>query len=527
MTSDAIQTAAKSAAMTQASSTTAEQLGLINRVRHTVLAAVETIEQVCRAIVDEDHDHQPQDFMATIRLIQSLCSPARQICEERLSLEAMQNSGEPFELALRTILHDLGNKLTPIKGLVDDLLESEPQRFDRDRPALLEIQRSCSAIATARERELTKFFSPSAENAEGGLDADFTAAEDDRSPRPVGRILVVDDEAPNRDRLVTMLTRQGHAVVAVEDGLEALEQLNSSEFDLVVLDVRMQNLDGCGVLREMKSDWDLRNVPVLMVSAMDDVDSVARLIGMGADDYLIKPFNSRLLQARIRSCLTRRRHQQELEQLMTRLDAEKKRADDLLNDILPFSVAQGLRASGTIPPQRFENVAVLFCDIVGFTSFCDHQEPDEIVALLERLFASYEAIIKRHGVEKIKTIGDCFMATAGLLTRVENPVLACVESGAEMLEAVKLCSPSWNVRVGIHVGPVVAGLAGTKQYAFDMWGDTVNTASRVESVAEPGSVCTSAAAWARVAHRCKGRSLGLKEIHGKAPIEVIRFDRFK
>jgi class 3 adenylate cyclase len=174
-----------------------------------------------------------------------------------------------------------------------------------------------------------------------------------------------------------------------------------------------------------------------------------------------------------------------------------------------------------VRPRRHENVAVLFCDIVGFTPFCANRQPDEIVAFLQELIVSYEDLALRHELLKIKTIGDSFMASCGLITPVANPALNAVRCGLEMLAAVGRMSAGWNVRIGVHVGPVTAGVVGHRTYLFDLWGDTVNTAARVESHGKNGAVNVSRAAWEAVAPHCRGRSLGVMAVKGKGEMEIF------
>src|SRR6185437_16076716 len=130
-------------------------------------------------------------------------------------------------------------------------------------------------------------------------------------------------------------------------------------------------------------------------------------------------------------------------------------------------------ASGRLRPRRHEDVAVLFCDIVGFTEYCDRNPPETVVANLESLVDHFEAIVERHGLEKIKTIGDAFMATAGLMRYIDNPALAAADCGLAMVDAAKSHEAGWQVRIGIHCGAVVAGVLGKKSFVFDLWGDTV------------------------------------------------------
>ena len=129
-------------------------------------------------------------------------------------------------------------------------------------------------------------------------------------------------------------------------------------------------------------------------------------------------------------------------------------------------------------------------------------------------------------MQKIKTIGDAFMATAGLLTTVECPVLNCVRCGVEMIATAQRLPQQWNVRVGIHVGPVMAGVLGRSQYLFDLWGDTVNVASRMEKLGAPGSITLSQPAWQQVADQCRGEALGAVQVKGKGELEIFRFKEF-
>ncbi len=213
--------------------------------------------------------------------------------------------------------------------------------------------------------------------------------------------------------------------------------------------------------------------------------------------------------------------------LISEVARQKQRADELLRVILPEEIVIELSANNGVRPRRSENVAVLFCDIAGFTSYCDGREPQEIVAKLQELTEAYEDLASAHGLQKIKTIGDCFMAVAGLLKPVANPVEACLRCGLEMVTTVKEVYEPWEVRVGIHVGPVVAGVLGHKQYLFDLWGDTVNTASRMESNGVPGAVTLSQAACDQVADLGHFDSLGLVPIKGKGQLEVFRFHSWR
>ena len=338
-----------------------------------------------------------------------------------------------------------------------------------------------------------------------------------------GSLLVVDDDASNRDMLSRRLERLGYTVATAEHGRAALERLRAEPFDLVLLDVQMPELNGYQVLQRLQADERLRQLPVIVLSASDEVESAVRCIQLGAEDYLPKPFDSVLLKARISASLEKKSLRDQEGIYLREIEAAKRRSDELLHVILPAEIVEELKVTNEVRPRRHEHVAVLFCDIVGFTGYCDRREPHEVIPDLQRLVQAYEEIALRHGLQKIKTIGDSFMAAGGLLRPLESPVLSAVRAGLEMIAAAQALEAGWNVRVGIHVGPVIAGILGQRQYLFDLFGDTVNTAARVESYGLPGSVTLSEVAWRQIADRSVGESLGLVEVKGKGPLELFRF----
>jgi adenylate cyclase len=335
------------------------------------------------------------------------------------------------------------------------------------------------------------------------------------------RILVVDDNEDNRYTLTRRLRREGYEdVTLATNGREAVELITSRPFDLVLLDIMMPEMNGYQVLERLKSDEALRHIPVIMISAISELDSVVRCVELGAEDYLPKPFNSVLLRARIGASLERKRlHDREAAHL-AEIERQRARADQLLHAILPAPAVRELQAADRISPRRFEEVAVVFGDLVGFTSYCERHSAEEVVANLDRLALDLERIARDHALEQIKTTGDGFMATANLLEPHADPVLASVRFAFDMVEAAR-CNPArWQIRLGIHVGSVVAGVVGRSKFSFDLWGDTVNTAARLSAVGSEGAVYLSGDAWRRLEGRCPGRCLGRVSLKGKGEIEV-------
>jgi adenylate cyclase len=204
-----------------------------------------------------------------------------------------------------------------------------------------------------------------------------------------------------------------------------------------------------------------------------------------------------------------------LNRVMSELEVERARSRDLLLNVLPASIVARLDAGETHIADGHEEVAVLMADLVGFTDAAGDLTPAELVDDLNELFTAFDDACTRHGVEKIKTIGDAYMAVAGLDPGTDRPIAAAAALGLEMLDIIANGGRGWRMRVGLHAGPIVAGVIGSRKFAFDVWGDTVNVASRLESTSLPGRLHVSQ----RVADALSAdfilESRGERELKGK------------
>jgi len=326
-------------------------------------------------------------------------------------------------------------------------------------------------------------------------------------------ILLVDD-APANIQVAREILKDTYKTRVATGGAKALELVKVAPTpDLILLDVMMPEMDGYEVCARLKADPVTREIPVIFLTAMTEAADETKGFDVGAVDYIHKPFSPAVVMARVQTHLNLRETREQLVR-------EKRLVDQLLDNTLPAAAVTELKATGKVAPKRFENVAVLFVDLVSFTSFCDRHTPEEVVGNLGDVFVLFEESASRNGLEKIKTIGDAFLATAGLLRPVPNPLGAAVNCALQILASAPGVGDGWRVRAGVHCGPVMAGIVGRERYQFDIWGDTVNVASRLTSAASPQAIALTEAQ----AQQLQGLNFhprGEVELKGKGAVPLV------
>jgi adenylate cyclase len=413
---------------------------------------------------------------------------------------------------IRTIRHDLRTPITAILGYGELVAEEAGENGDAWLGEALAEALGVATRLLASVEKLSAFArSDGAADGRGGRALDSSSAPPDAadaagaaaapaaSGRPearrriTGRVLVVDDNPSMRDLIARRLKRHGHEVSACNSGEAALEMTAAGGFDLMMLDLLMPGIDGLEVLKRLKERPETEVLPVIVMSALDEVEAAVRCIEAGADDYLAKPLDETLLRARIGSSLERKFLRDREQETLRLLKAEQRRSDDLLHNILPVSVARRLRAGESAIADRFDEVTVLFCDLVGFTRLSAELEPAETLELLSGIFSRFDALADRNGLEKIKTIGDAYMVVGGIPDPIPDSARRVASMAVEMPGIVHdgPHGEALDIRIGIHTGPAAAGIVGTKKFFYDVWGDTVNTASRLEASCEPGRIHVS------------------------------------
>lgn len=377
------------------------------------------------------------------------------------------------------------------RAVADEVLKSDLARIATAARHVQDLAESAVSPLGASGKTASAIAVSSAVSP-AGLVARQAEVPGNPSNSKAGVILVVDDQEENRELLSRRLSRLGYSVHLADSGESALKLVAEKGVDLILLDILMPGLDGIEVLRRLKTDSRAQHIPVIMLSSADQIDTVVRCIHLGADDFLPKPFNATFLMARIESSLSKKRLRDQETAFLQRLQAEQDTSERLLLNILPRPVAERLKQGESTIADSFADVTVLFSDFVDFTKLSTGIPPKMLVGRLNEIFSTFDQLCERHGIEKIKMIGDAYMAVAGVPTpRADHAAAASDLALAMQEEAARFRAgdgPPFRLRIGLNSGPVVAGVIGTKKFAYDLWGDTVNIASRMESHAPTGGI---------------------------------------
>lgn len=306
-----------------------------------------------------------------------------------------------------------------------------------------------------------------------------------RTVQSAGFVLVVDDEEHNRTLLRDPLEARGYEVEEAENGLQALRSIAARPPDAILLDLMMPKMDGFEVCRRLRKDAQTAHLPILMITALSERGDRLLGIQVGANDFLNKPIDLQEVILRVGNAVHAKR-------LFDQLQAEREKSERLLLNILPKPIAERMKQGETNIADSHSDVTVLVADLVGFTALSAHVDPEQVVGLLNEMFSSFDELVERHGLEKIKTIGDAYMVAGGLTVSRPDHCEAVVELALALREAVERVNRDYNtsirIRIGISTGPIVAGVIGRKRFAYDLWGVTVNVACRLESVGEAGDI---------------------------------------
>lgn len=315
-------------------------------------------------------------------------------------------------------------------------------------------------------------------------------------------ILIVDDQPANVMLLERLLWDAAYvSVTSTSDPTEVRELHRANRYDLILLDLQMPKMDGFQVMENLRDLESGGYLPVIVITAQPD--HKVRALKAGARDFVSKPFELAEVLTRVYNYLETRLLQVETRRLYDQIVLQQKLSERLLLNVLPFSIAQQLKDRPEVTADTFAGViadsfldaTVLFADIVDFTKLSEGLSAQELVAMLNEVFSDFDRIVDENGVEKIKTIGDCYMAVAGLPIADANHAARAADTALEMLGAIEAFNLrtgyKLQIRIGLCSGPGVAGVIGKRKFIYDVWGDVVNTASRMESHGLPGHIQVS------------------------------------
>lgn len=461
------------------------------RIARRLAGPAEALVSTQRLVLDEIRQSDPQE---AVEDLENVLKAAQRLVGFVNALRRGDIELGDDEKSAARLRHDLRTPINAIIGYSELVLEDFADVLPPG------VKADCDSVVEAARQLLIEVETLDADGGEDGgddailaarLETAITAAGGAAQRVETGRILIVDDDAANLDVLDRQLTRRGHRVRAAGSAEAAIALLEADTFDLALIDILMPGTNGIELLTRLKADMRWRHLSVLMISGLGDTSAVAACITAGADDYLQKPVDPVVLHARVEACLERTRWRERERAYLAEIEREKERADALLSAILPAPIIHRLNGGERHIADRFDAVSIVFADIVGFTPMVARTEPTALVRTLAALFEDFDDIADRHGVEKIKTIGDAYMAAAGIPHHRADHAHAALGFARELLTSTPRSGPGLKLRIGIHSGPVIAGLIGRKRFVYDVWGDTVNFASRLEASGQEGRIHVS------------------------------------
>ena len=344
------------------------------------------------------------------------------------------------------------------------------------------------------------------------------------------RILIAEDESVIAIDLAKTLENLSYKVIgSSRNGKDVIKKAGVLKPDLIIMDILLDGkINGIQAAEEIMNTFD---IPVIYLTAYADPATLEKAKLTEPFGYILKPFDKRTLHTSIEMALYKHEINKKLKERTEELKIEKEKSELLLQNILPIPIIKELKEMGIIKPFDYESVTILFTDFEGFTQLATSMPPGELVAELNELFKNFDMIIHKYGLEKIKTIGDSYMIGGGFPIETEDHAVSIVKAAIDMLEIVKERNSNskyeWKMRAGAHSGNIVAGVVGKIKYSYDVWGNTVNLASKMERLSMPGKINITAATYELIKHKFDCEYRGNAEIPGNETIEMYFVNGYK
>ena len=339
-----------------------------------------------------------------------------------------------------------------------------------------------------------------------------------------GSLLVVDDNALNRDLLSRQLARKGYVVATCENGRQALDRLERDRFDVVLLDILMPEIDGVETLRRMKSNPRLAEMPVIMISSLNEIDGAIRCLEMGAADYLTKPFHPTLLDARIGAVLESRRLREREAHYRRQLEDEHDHMHRLALASCPPGVAERVRRGDVDWVESHLEVAALWCDLERGLRSRSALDPSDRAATMTRWLGLVEDAAHRCGLDTVVREGAAVLVAGGVSSPRADAARDVAECALAIMDALAADGGA-DVGIGIHVGAAFGGVVGDARLSYQLWGEAVEMARALEDIAPAGAICVSPAVHAQVREDYATVSLGVVDVAGGTQMRAWRLER--
>ena len=335
------------------------------------------------------------------------------------------------------------------------------------------------------------------------------------------KVCIVEDEKLLQKELKQQLRQHEDVEVVrciqtVEEGIDWLRD-HATNLDLIFMDIELAD----GVCFEIFEAIHL-TTPIIFLTAYSEY--AIRAFKVNSIDYLLKPINPRELALALTKFKQSQAETSKVQMNLAVLKSLYAKSDDLLHNMLPANIIHDLQESGKSTPQKHDHVTILFSDFEGFTEVVASISAITLFNELDEIYGRFDEIMDETQVEKIETVGDAYMAACGLNEAISDHAVHCIRAAQKMLayleERNKTREIQWKMRVGIHSGAVVAGVVGKKKVSYDLFGDTINTASRIESAGEPGKINISASTYELIHKDFACESRGKIFAKGKGELEM-------
>ena len=306
------------------------------------------------------------------------------------------------------------------------------------------------------------------------------------------KILALDDD-PIYGKVIQKILEYSDReieLVLAENGFEALNRLKEEPPDLILTDWDMPGMSGIDFCKMIQKNKEFEHIPVIMCTGINTSSEHLKMaFESGVVDFIRKPIDKMEFLSRVNSMLKLSESYQTIKSQKEELQLEKKKSDELLLSILPKKIANELKQSGVSEPELFKNVTVLITDIVDFTKKSSEISPKNLINELNDIVKAFDEITEKHNCERIKTVGDEYVAVCGMPVADPNHAENILNAAQDIIRYLKNRNKktklSWEVRIGVATGELVGGIIGSKKYIYDVFGDTINTASRLESNSKP------------------------------------------